>query len=83
METACDIITVCCVLQNCCLLSKDSGEDCIDDVENQELDVYNDQPLNDVVITGNELLTSPSIGTYNYILPVQLPSSRSHLFFHL
>jgi hypothetical protein len=46
METACDIITVCCVLQNCCLLSKDSGEDCIDDVENQELDVYNDQPLN-------------------------------------
>jgi hypothetical protein len=29
-------------------LSKDSGEDCIDDVENQELDVYNDQPLNDV-----------------------------------
>ena len=48
METVCDIITVCCVLQNCCLLSKDSGEDCIDDVENQELDVYNDQPLNDV-----------------------------------
>jgi hypothetical protein len=37
METACDIITVCCVLQNCCLLTKDSGEDCIDDVENQEL----------------------------------------------
>ena len=31
-----------------CLLFKDSGEDCIDDFENQELDVYNDQPLNDV-----------------------------------
>jgi hypothetical protein len=26
----------------------DSGEDFIDEVENQELDVYNDQPLNDV-----------------------------------
>ena len=24
------------------------GEEFIDDVENQELDVYNDQPLNDV-----------------------------------
>jgi hypothetical protein len=26
----------------------DSCEDFIDDAENQELDVYNDQPLNDV-----------------------------------
>jgi hypothetical protein len=48
METACDIITACCVLQNFCILFGDSGEDCIDDVKNQELDIYNDQPLNDV-----------------------------------
>jgi hypothetical protein len=48
METACDIITACCVLQNFCILFGDSGEEFIDDVENQELDVYNDQPLNDV-----------------------------------
>jgi hypothetical protein len=48
METACDIITACCVLQNFCILFGDSGEDFIDDVENQEFDVYNDQPLSDV-----------------------------------
>jgi hypothetical protein len=48
MQTACDIITACCVLQNFCILFGDSGEDFIDDVENQELDVYNDQSLNDV-----------------------------------
>lgn len=48
METACDIITACCVLQNFCILFGDSGVDFIDDVENQELDVYNDQSLNDV-----------------------------------
>jgi hypothetical protein len=42
METACDIITACCVLQNFCILFWDSGEEFTDDVENQELDVYSD-----------------------------------------
>ena len=36
------------LLQNFCILFWDSGEEFTDDVENQELDVYSDQPLNDV-----------------------------------
>ena len=48
METAYDISTACCLLQNLCILFGDSGEDFTDDVEYQELNAYNHQPLNDV-----------------------------------
>ncbi|CAC5356321.1 unnamed protein product [Mytilus coruscus] len=48
IQTACDVITACCVLQNFCIMFWDTGEDFIDEAENQELNACNNQPLNDV-----------------------------------
>lgn len=48
IQSACDVITACCVLQNFCIMFGDTGEDFIDDAQNQELNACNNQPLNDV-----------------------------------
>ncbi|CAG2187279.1 unnamed protein product [Mytilus edulis] len=48
IQSACDVITACCVLQNFCIMFGDTGEDFIDDAQNQELNTCNNQPLNDV-----------------------------------